>query len=466
MNNKFIVVLIILVSISSVLFGQTKGSITSDHIEKIKQLYENDEKAKVITNALSNNDIQKLALIRNNVGKIDHYFKYKVDVKGITDQKSSGRCWMFTALNILRPKVIDNIKLSSFEFSENYLYFWDIFEKSNLFLEATIKYGDKPMDNKYVEWLFKSPVNDGGVWNSFSNLAIKYGLVPKEIMPETNSSSNTRWMIRLIKRKLREDALELRQMAQKSSDYKKLEVRKIEMLSEIYKMLVFNLGEPPSEFTWRYKDKNDSISVAKTFTPLSFMQEILPEVNLDDYVLLMNDPTREYYKLYEIEYDRNVLEGKNWIYINLPSDEIKVFALESIKNNEAMYASCDVGKQLNKNEGLLSIDNYDYEAIYGIKFGMNKKDRILSRESGSSHGMALVAVDVDENENPIKWQFENSWGAKSGHNGYLTFTDKWFDEYMFRIVVLKKFVDAKTLKILDQKPIVLPPWDPMFSMDE
>jgi len=196
------------------------------------------------------------------------------------------------------------------------------------------------------------------------------------------------------------------------------------------------------------------------------MQEVLGEIDFSNNIMLMNDPTREYYKVYEIEYDRNVMEGRNWTYLNLPNDEIKAYAMKSIQNNKAMYASCDVGKQLNNDIGYCDVDNYDFESLYGVTFGMDKAQRILSKESGSSHGMALIAVDVDENEKPTKWQFENSWGADKGYNGYLTFTDEWFSEYMFRVVVEKEFLDDKTTKLLQQKPILLPPWDPMFSEDE
>ncbi|MBT3207007.1 MAG: C1 family peptidase [Bacteroidetes bacterium] len=449
----------------SVLFSQN-GNISNNELQKIKNTFKKDANTIAITNALTSNDISKLVLNRDNVGKTDHFFKYKVDVKGITNQKSSGRCWMFTGLNVLRPKLMKKYNLETFEFSTNYLYFYDQLEKANLFLETVIATGQKPMTDKKVEWLFKSPINDGGVWNSLTNLVEKYGLIPKQAMSETYSSENTRMMVKLIKRKLREDGLELRALAEKKANAKTIHARKIEMLAEIYRMLALNLGEPPSEFSWRYTDIDRKISELKKYTPQSFFKETLPNVDFNNYVMLMNDPSKEYYKLYEIELDRNVLEGKNWLFLNLPSNEIKTFAKNSIKNNEAMYASCDVGKQLNRVEGLLLTDNYDYESLYGIEFEMNKKERIISFESGSTHGMALVAVDVDENDNPTKWQFENSWGENAGHLGYLTFSDKWFDEYMFRIVVLKKFIDEKTLKLLDQKPILLPPWDPMFSSDE
>ncbi len=463
MKNLITLLLILFAAVSLA----QQGTITNNDLSKIKKSYnKNDAATKALTNALSNNDVKKLVLNRENLIEIEHNFKYKVDVKGISDQKSSGRCWMFTSMNVLRPMVIDKYKLSSFEFSHNYLYFWDIFEKSNLYLEAQIKYAAKPKDNKYVDWLFKNPVGDGGVWNSFTNLADKYGLVPKEVFPETNSSENTRWMISIIKRKLREQGLELRKMYSEKAKYKDLEARKIVMLGDVYRILSMNLGEPPVEFNYRFADKDGNIGELNTYTPKSYMTEVLGNIDFANYIMLMNDPTREYNKVYEIEYDRNVMEGNNWLYLNLTNEQIKAFAIKSIKNNKPMYASCDVGKQLNNDLGFSDIDNYDFESLYGIKFGMNKAQRIITHESGSSHGMALIAVDVDKNEKPVKWQFENSWGAKSGHNGYLTFTDDWFNEYMFRVVVLKEFLDENTIKLLDQKPIMLPPWDPMFKADE
>lgn len=443
------------------------GSITNEQLRTIKAAYDaNDPATKALTNALSNNDVKKVALNRYNLSGIDHEFTYKVKVSGISDQKSSGRCWMFTSMNVLRPQVIEKYQLSNFEFSHNYLYFWDIFEKANLYLEAQIKYSDKAMDDKYVNHLFKSPIGDGGVWNSFTNLADKYGMVPKETMPETNTSENTTWMIRIIKRKLREDGLKLRQLAEQKSNKKDIEKHKLSMLGDVYRILAMNLGEPPTEFEYRFKSKNDSVTDYKKYTPKSFMNEVLGEINFSDYIMLMNDPTREYYKMYEIEYDRNVIEGRNWTYLNLPSDEIKAFATKSIQNNQAMYASCDVGKQLNSELGFSDINNYDFESLYGISFNMNKAERITTFESGSSHGMALIAVDINEEGKTSKWQFENSWGSTSGHNGYLTFTDDWFNEYMFRVVIKKEYLDSKTTKLLDQKAILLPPWDPMFLMDK
>ena len=444
---------------------EAQKTISNNELQEIKKSYNaNDSYTKAITNAVSNNDIKELALNRKNVTIADGDFKYMVDVKGITNQKSSGRCWMFTGLNVLRPKVQDDLKINQFYYSHNYLYFWDILEKSNLFLEQIIATADKDIMSREVNHFFKNPVNDGGVWNSLANLVTKYGAVPKSVMPETHSSENTSTMIKLINRKLREDGLKLRE--EQNAKSKGVRNLKIKMLGDIYKILAINLGEPPTKFKWRFTNKEGNLSEYKTYTPESFFKESAPDFKQNDYVMLMNDPTREYYKLYEIDMDRNVQEGQNWKYINLPSDDIKKFAIESIKANDAMYASCDVGKQMDKKSGILDPNNFDYESLLDVKFGMDKKQRILTGESGSSHGMALVAVDVDKDEKSTKWMFENSWGSSYGHNGYLIFTDEWFNEYMFRVVVLKKYIDAKTLKILDQEPTMLPAWDPMFSADE
>ena len=447
-------------------FSQNEsGIISNEMLIQIKSHYSGVAATKAITNAITNNDINKLACNRTNAAKFDNLFTYKVETKGITDQKSSGRCWLFASLNVMRPKVIDKYNLNDFYFSHTYSFFWDQLEKSNLFLESIIQTREKSMDDKIVEWLFKNSIGDGGVWNGFVNVVQKYGVVPDEIMPESYSSENTRMMSRLIRRKLKEDGLKIREMHQNGASVEELRKEKTGMLGDIYHMLAINLGEPPTEFEWRYEDKDKKLSELKSYTPKSFYEEFVG-VNLQDYVLFMDDPTNEYYKLYEIELDRNIYEGVNWQFINLPAAEFKPFAVASIKNNEAMYFSCDVGKQLNKEKGVLDINNYDYSSLLGVDFGMNKKQRIETFESGSTHGMTLVAVDVSADEKINKWLLENSWGKKSGKEGYLVMSDEWFDEYMFRLVINKKYVSDEILEILKLEPILLPPWDPMFAEEE
>lgn len=459
MKRKIFTVLFILSGV-----GMFAQSITDKDLQEIQAGFKKNASTQAIQNILTNNkNIKENALNRELQGKIDHYFKYRVDVKGITDQQSSGRCWMFTSMNVLRPEVMKKYNLAAFDFSHNFTYFWDIFEKSNLFLENILATSKKDMTDREVVEYFKAPVNDGGVWNLYYNVARKYGVVPQEVMPETAHSNNTSQMTGLVNERLRLGGYSLREMAAAGKSAKELQTAKKEILKEVYRILALCLGEPPREFTWRFKDKENNIKELANYTPQQFYQEITPtDYHPENYIMIMNDPTREYYKVYEIQNYRNTLEGINWTYLNLPNEVIKKAALASIKNNEAMYASCDVGKQFQRETGILDPAMYDYESLLGVKLKMDKKARILTRQSGSSHAMTLIACDTDENDRPLKWEFENSWGSNNGHNGYLTFTDDWFDEYMFRLVIHKKYLDNKSLESLKNKPILLPVWDYMY----
>lgn len=446
---------------ASASFAQS-GNITAKEMNKIKTHFTKDSNTKALQNAIiSNKNLRSMAENHDVAGKVDHFFKYRVKVTGITNQHSSGRCWMFTSMNTLRPRVISNYALKDFDFSHNYLYFWDIFEKSNLFLENIIATAKKPMGDREVVTYFKDPVSDGGVWNSFYNLAIKYGVVPQSVMPETAHSNNTSQMVRLIKEKMRQAGYQIRTLAADGKRTKALRKYKVEVLSDVYRILSLCLGEPPVDFTWRYKNAKGEIK-SITSTPMKFFKAITPEdYTAENYIMVMNDPTREYYKVYEIKNYRNTMEGMNWTYLNLPNDEIKASALKSIKNNEALYTSSDVGKQFNRKTGILDVNNYNYNDLMGVNFDMEKKARILTRQSGSAHAMALIGCDTDENGKTLKWEFENSWG-RAGNNGYLTFTDKWFDEYIFRIILHKKYMSPKAVKALKGKKVNLPVWDYMF----
>lgn len=443
-----------------------KGGINDEMMRQIKQSYQNTSSDRAIRNAIGNNDIRKLALNQDNMKGMDTHFSIKVNSKGITDQKSSGRCWLFTGLNVMRAKTIAHHNLGSFEFSQIYPFFFDQLEKANLFLQGVIDTGDKPMDDKMVEWLFHHPLSDGGTFTGVADIVSKYGLVPKDVMPETNSSENTSRMANLISLKLREQGLQLRELVAKGAKATALEKMKTEMLGDIYRMLVLNLGVPPTEFTWtEYNAQGKPVST-ETYTPLSFLKKYGDENLIGNYVMLMNDPSREYYKSYEIDYDRHRYDGKNWTYVNLPIEDIKGMAITSLKDSTMMYFSCDVGKCLNSDRGLLDLRNYDYDSLMGVTFGMDKKQRIQSFASGSSHAMTLMAVDLDKNGNPTKWMVENSWGADSGYQGHLIMTDEWFNEYMFRLVIETKYATKKVQEILKQKPIRLPAWDPMFAEEE
>ena len=444
--------------------GVFAQAVSEKDLQEIQGSFKKDASTKAIQNILTNDkSIRDNALNRDLQGKIDHFFKYRVNVKGITNQQSSGRCWMFTSMNVLRPLVMEKYNLNQFDFSHNYLYFWDIFEKSNLFLENIIATAARPMDDREVTEYFKSPVGDGGVWNLYYNAAQKYGVVPQEVMPETAHSNNTSQMTGVINEKLRLGGYTLRELAAQGKKVEELRAEKNNVLKDVYRILALCLGEPPHQFTWRYKTKKGEIKELANYTPQQFYKEITPaDYSPDNYIMVMNDPTREYYKVYEIQNYKNTIEGINWIYLNLPNEDLKAAALASIKNNEPLYASCDVGKQFNRETGILDPEMFDYESLLGVKLDMDKKARILTRQSGSAHAMTIVGCDTDENDKPVKWEFENSWGDKSGHNGYLTFTDKWFDEYMFRAVLHKKYLNEKALQALKSKPVQLPVWDYMY----
>ncbi|MCK5148149.1 C1 family peptidase [bacterium] len=460
---KRILILFIVLALGAALVPaqSTDGIITAKMLKSYRKAHA-EMTPPGLVNVISNNtNITDMAKNNARAGKIDPYFAVKLDIKGITAQKSTGRCWLFTGLNVIRQQVREKFNIDKFEFSENYNFFYDQLEKSNLFLEGVIETRAKGWDDQFVKWLFKNTLGDGGVWNMMVDNVNKYGLIPKEIMPDTKHGESTRTMSRMIRTRLRENGLRLRQMHLAGKKEKDLRKVKDKMLAEVYRMLAIHLGEPPTEFTWRYKDKDKKISTAKTYTPRSFFKEVV-DVNLNDYIMMMNDPTRPFDKYYEIDRDRDILEGQNWTYVNLTNAELKAMAKRSLLAGEAMYFSCDVGKQLDRKAGILDAYAYDYEALYGVKFGMDKAERITVGESGSSHGMALVGVDTLADGTTTKWLLENSWGASAGHKGYLIMTDKWFDEYGFRLVVLRKFVDPKILKIIKGKPQLLPPWDPMF----
>ena len=461
--------------------AQNTGGLTPDILSEIRSGYQGTAADKAIRNALNTTPMATLAANAERAAMIDTHFSDQVKTRGITNQKSSGRCWLFSGLNVLRARAIEKYDLGDFQFSQGYLFFYDQLEKANLFLQGIIDTRDLPDDDRTVDWLFSHPIGDGGQFTGVSNLITKYGLVPAEVMPESFCAENTAAMSGQLRTLLREDGLRLRQAwtagCEKNAKLKgrkaeaaaqallqDLGTMKVGMLKEIYRVLCLCLGNPPSEFTWTRCNGKGEIVGTKTYTPLSFFEEYVGGDLDHGYVMLMNDPCHPYYQVYEIDYDRHVYDGDNWLYVNLPVERIKEMAIASIKDDTPMYFSCDVGKCLDRARGIADTDNFDYESLLGVKFGMDKRERVLTHASGSSHAMNLIAVDIQDGK-PVKWMVENSWG-NTGYQGKLIMTDRWFDEYMFRLVVEKKYVPADILKLLDGKPTLLPAWDPMFLPEE
>lgn len=450
-------------------FGLTmqaqNGGISPEMLKNIQRSYQNTAADKALRNAMGGTSIKQLALNQENQQAVNTDFSIKVESKGITDQQSSGRCWLFTGLNVMRAKAIAKYDLPGLEFSQVYCFFWDQLEKSNLFLQGVIETAGKPMSDQTVEWLFKHPLSDGGTFTGVADIVTKYGLVPKEAMPETFSSDHTSSMSSLIGLKLKEFGLELRDMSAKGEKMATIEKRKEEMLGTVYRMLVLTLGVPPTSFDYVRKDSKGNVVETEHHTPMSFMEKYGDKNLLTNYVMVMNDPSREYYKCYEIAYDRHCYDGKNWTYVNLPVEDIKEMAIASLKDSTRMYFSSDV-TQMDSKRGLLDVHNYDFGSLLGTTFGMDKKQRIQTFSSMSAHAMTLMAVDLDKNGKPKKWMVENSWGPSAGYQGHLIMTDEWFNEYMFRLVLETKYVPKKVLDIFKQKPIQLPAWDPMFAEEK
>lgn len=457
---------LLLLAPAALLTAQTTGGISAGMLEQIKKAQPQDAGQQALRNAVTGASLQSLAMPMSARSAGDTHFSHRVRTKGITDQQKSGRCWLFTGLNVMRSRMITKYNLGAFEFSQSYCFFYDQLEKSNLFLQSAIDLAKLPMDDKKVDWLFHNPLSDGGTFCGVQDVVTKYGLVPAEVMPETFSANNTGQMSTLIATKLREYGLELRAMVANGAKAKALNDRKTQMLGTVYHMLSLCLGEPPVSFTWTRKDAQGNPVDTREYTPLSFYQTYVGADLKGNYVMLMNDPSRPYHKTYTIDMDRHSYDGQQWTYLNLPMEEIKAMAIASIKDSTMMYYSCDVGKFLNSKTGVLSLGNFDYASLMGTTFPMNKADRIRTFASASSHAMTLVAVDLDANGKPKKWMVENSWGPSSGYQGHLIMTDEWFDEYSFRLVVERKYVPAATLELLKQKPTVLPAWDPLFQMEE
>ncbi len=437
-------------------------AITPDVLRKLQAEETASVADKALRNAMARTAISVLASDVSSLQMGDTHFTYEVPVRSITDQQSSGRCWLFTGMNVLRHKAVQRHNLKDLELSQVYLFFWDQLEKSNLFLQSVIDTRKQSMDDRLVDWLFQNPLSDGGTFCGVYDLARKYGVVPREVMPETYSANHTAQISMLLKWKLREMALCYRKMHEEGKSLKEIEARKIEDLKTVYHILTLAYGIPPASFSWTQRDTRDQLVSIREYTPQEFYQTFMDADA--EYVMVMNDPLREYYKVYEIEYDRHTYDGRNWVYLNLPADEIKPLGIASLRDTTAMYFSCDVGKYFNRDNGTLDLRNFDYGSLLGTSFNMNKRERILTHASASSHAMTLIGVDVDTLSGKVaKWEIENSWGKSSGWNGKLVMTDEWFDEYMFRLVINTKYVPQKYLDMYRQKPIRLPAWDPLFA---
>ena len=442
-----------------------RENITLSNIRKFNKSFNSSTSNQLARNALIQNDINKVAVHWENFSKINHVFSNTISKQlPVTNQKSSGRCWGFAGLNLLRLEIAKNYNLSNFEFSQNYFMFWDKLEKANYFLENILKTLDQNYDSRLMMHLLQAPVQDGGQWDMFVNLIEKYGLVPKSVMPETNHSSKSSMMNYFLTHKLRECAFILRKSKKPRTTIKQLRSKKEEMMSVIYSLLCMFLGNPPTKFDWSIKDKNNKFTRFNNLDPLDFYHKFT-KVKLKNKVCLIHAPmsNKKMNELYTIDFLGNVVGGNIIKYANVEINELKKAAIKSIKNDEAVWFGCDVGKMFNRELGIMDMDLYDYEKLFDTKFKMNKASRLEYGDSAMTHAMLFTGVDLKGNI-PTKWRVENSWGDKNGDKGYYLMSDSWFDEYNYEVVVDKKYLSNKSLEIFNRKPHNLEPWDPMGAL--
>jgi bleomycin hydrolase len=407
--------------------------------------------------ALSQVDAQKISVDWQKVISVDEHFSNKLAGQKITDQKSSGRCWMFSALNIFRREATRALNSSDIEFSQSYLFFYDKLEKANVFLEGIIRSRQKPYTDRYVEWLMRTPVQDGGNWLGFIELVKKYGVVPKDVMPETYSSSNSSGVNQALALRLKVAAVRIRAARTETE----ISSHKLAALKDVYRILALNFGVPPSSFRWRYETKEKKLTPFVTYTPQQFYHEVVKDA-LDDYMALYSIPTLEPLKKYEIDLDKAVEDRPNMFFVNCSLDTIRELAKRCLLDSLPVWFGCDVGQDAFREEGMLMPGVLDYESLYGMKLALSRKELFETYSSTPTHNMVFTGIDIVDGKT-VKWLVENSWGEKSGKGGYLRMLDDWFDRYVQVIVLNRKYIPDVIQKVFATKAEVLPPWDPMMK---
>lgn len=443
----------------------TNQNLPLETIHNMAAAFENTPILNAAQSALLHTRLSDATMRWQAFRDIDHTFSNVVTGEmPITHQKQSGRCWIFAALNLLRIFMGRKYKLEDFEFSQNYLMFFDKLEKSNYFLENIITTGRDPYDSREVMFLVKEPLGDGGQWPMFVNLVKKYGLIPKKCMPDTQQSQNTLLMNQLLTKKLRSNAAVLREKVQQGADLADLKRTKMEMMGVIYNILTACLGTPPSEFDWGFTDKDKKHHCHKGLTPHIFLEKFVP-INLDDYVCLINCPMRDtpYNELFTVKFLGNVIEGNPTLYVNLPIDQLKEYAIASLLKDEPLWFGSDVGKSFHRDKGIMNDQLYTQDLFFNTSFAFSKQERLELGESQMTHAMLINGVDLVD-QKPKKWRVENSWGKDYGEKGFFIMTDGWFDDHVYEVVVNKKYLHKDILAILKKDPIMLNPWHPMGAV--
>lgn len=439
-------------------------NITLAQLESYEKAFAADNAKNIAMRAVTANGVKKSATNPNVQREDRHIYSISLEQGKITNQKASGRCWMFAALNTMRFEVMKKLNLETFELSQNYTLFYDKLEKANYFLECILDTLDEPTDGRLISHLVRDPLGDGGQWDMLCNLIDKYGVVPKDAMPETVPSSATHEMASYMTKKLREYACVLREAHKAGKSADELRAEKEEMMKTMYDILCISLGTPPKTVTLEVRDKDKKFIRDENLTPKQFFEKYVGW-NMNDYISLINAPTADkpYHKTYTVKMLGNVKEGRPIKYLNLPIEDLKNAAIAQLKDGEPVWFGSDVGQESNR-EGIMDMNLYNVGELFGTTFGMNKAQRLDYGESLMTHAMVFQGVNLDENGKPTRWRVENSWGKDAGCEGYYVMSDEWFDEYTYQIVVNKKYLTAEQRQELEQTPIELEPWDPMGSL--
>ncbi len=439
--------------------------ITPDALARYSSDFNGDRASRVARDAVTSGGLLKTCQ-NPMISRRDNYeFSLTLKQGAITHQKQSGRCWLFAATNVMRFRIIKKYNLENFELSQSYLLFWDKLEKSNWFLENILDTLEEPTDSRVICHLLSDPLGDGGQWDMMANLVSKYGVVPKYSMPETAVSGSTREMNRVMTQLLRNDACALRQAAKDGCDRGALEAKKEDMLKDVYRMLCICLGEPPKTVDMEARDKDGGFICERGLTPMEFFKKYV-NMDLKDYISLINAPTADkpFYHKYTVSMLGNVKEGNPVCYLNLPIEELKKAAIAQLKDGEPVWFGCDMGPFVNRDSGIMDPEVYDFSDFFQVQFPMDKGQRLDYGQSLMTHAMVFQGVNLTDNGEPDRWRVENSWGEEPGKKGYFVMSDQWFDEYMYQVVVNKKYLTRAQLDILDTEAIVLKPWDPMGSL--
>lgn len=440
-------------------------SLEQDFTDKLYAAYEANPKFAAMENAISHNGL--LASLEKRSAAVENTPIFSLDLTKdkVSDQKASGRCWMFAALNTFRHKMIANFQLEDFELSQAHTFFWDKYEKSNWFLEQVLATADQELTSRKVKFLLDTPQQDGGQWDMVVSLFEKYGVVPKSVYPESISSSDSRELNQILNKLLRQDAQILRELRVEGAESSELQAKKEELLQEVFNFLAMNLGLPPRQFDFSYRDKDNHFHSESGLTPLTFYQKYV-DLKLEDYVSIINAPTADkpYGRSYTVEMLGNVVGSKPVRYLNVEMNRLKELAIAQMQAGETVWFGSDVAQSSNRKAGVMADGMHDFTASMDIGLTQDKAGRLDYSESLMTHAMVLTGVDLDENGKAKKWKVENSWGEKVGNKGYFVASDAWMDEYTYQIVVRKEFLTAAELAAYEAEPLVLDPWDPMGAL--